>query len=194
MTHSGALITDSLSLYLYLWNSIINTQENIKKKTSRANIVIFVHLVGFPALFFPIYSCQKIDVLYANNVQSWIIIYMYILHFFFFFFAGNGYLWSVSCLSLFSCLWVVCPELFVCLSVSVLIILLLEEDHRAFSQRRIREMPANWDLRLSKLYIKSVFICNSYVFDKNHAPLRCNKQKFSHRDFFFFIWCKRKSC
>lgn len=63
---------------------------------------------------------------------------------------------------------------------------LLEEDHRAFSQRRIREMPANWDLRLSRLYNKSVFICNSYVFDKNHAPLRCNKQKFSHQDFFFF--------
>lgn len=75
----------------------------------------------------------------------------------------------------FHYLWVVCPELFVCLSV----------DHRAFSQRRIREMPANWDLRLSRLYNKSVFICNSYVFDKNHAPLRCNKQKFSHRDFFF---------
>lgn len=47
-------------------------------------------------------------------------------------------------------------------------------------------MPANWDLRLSRLYNKSVFICNSYVFDKNHAPLRCNKQKFSHRDFFVF--------
>lgn len=47
-------------------------------------------------------------------------------------------------------------------------------------------MPANWDLRLSRLYNKSVFICNSYVFDKNHAPLRCNKQKFSHQDFFFF--------
>lgn len=29
MTHGGALITDSLSLYL--WNSIINTQENKKK-------------------------------------------------------------------------------------------------------------------------------------------------------------------
>lgn len=66
MTHDGALITDSLSLYL--WNSIINTQEN-KKKTSRANIVVFVHLVGFPALisFFKC-SCQNIDVLYANNV------------------------------------------------------------------------------------------------------------------------------
>lgn len=66
MTHGGALITDSLSLYL--WNSIINTQEN-KKKTSRANIVVFVHLVGFPALisFFKC-SCQNIDVLYANNV------------------------------------------------------------------------------------------------------------------------------
>lgn len=50
MTHGGALITDSLSLYL--WNSIINTQENKKKKTSRANIVVFVHLVGFPALSF----------------------------------------------------------------------------------------------------------------------------------------------
>lgn len=67
MTHGGALITDSLSLYL--WNSIINTQENKKKKTSRANIVVFVHLVGFPALisFFKC-SCQNIDVLYANNV------------------------------------------------------------------------------------------------------------------------------
>lgn len=30
MTHGGALITDSLSLYL--WNSIINTQENKKIK------------------------------------------------------------------------------------------------------------------------------------------------------------------
>lgn len=39
-----------------------------------------------------------------------------------FFFAGNGYLCYVSCLS-FRCLWVVCPELFVCLSVSALIIL-----------------------------------------------------------------------
>lgn len=66
MTHGGALITDSLSLYL--WNSIINTQEN-KKRTSRANIVVFVHLVGFPALFsFFKCSCQNIDVLYANNV------------------------------------------------------------------------------------------------------------------------------
>lgn len=67
MTHGGALITDSLSLYL--WNSIINTQENKKNKTSRANIVVFVHLVGFPALisFFKC-SCQNIDVLYANNV------------------------------------------------------------------------------------------------------------------------------
>lgn len=46
-----------------------STHKKIKKKTSRANIVVFVHLVGFPALisFFKC-SCQNIDVLYANNV------------------------------------------------------------------------------------------------------------------------------
>lgn len=96
----------SLSLSISLEFNHQHTRKYKKKKTSRANIVIFVHLVGFPALFFPIYSCQKIDVLYANNVQSWIIIYMYILHFFSFFFFSFFLLGMVTyglCLvSLFS--------------------------------------------------------------------------------------------
>lgn len=48
-------------------------------------------------------------------------------------------------------------------------------------------MSANWDLRLLRLYNKSVFICNFYVFDKNYVFLRCNKQKFFYRDFFFLF-------
>lgn len=48
MTHGGALITDSLSLSLEFNHQ--HTRK-LKKKTSRANIVVFVHLVGFPALF-----------------------------------------------------------------------------------------------------------------------------------------------